>query len=414
MTIPARVSFRAFSRPANRLAGPCAVSLLMGIAACATPARAQIGEYEAVILGATDKTQAYGISADGKRQVGTNSSPTGDRAVIWNGSMDSYTDLNPAGQFDSRAMGISADGGTQVGIAGTKAYLWRGTAASAVNLNPFFYFSSQAYGVSGDGQTQVGVGIPNSGRGGATLWRGTADSLVSLAPDGYGTSYALAANGDGSLQGGYGATLGGGDDHALLWRGTADSVTDINPAGYQRSQVRAISRDGSLLAGVIGRTTGEHPALWSGSALIATDLLPAGYISGILTGISPKGRYQAGYARNSPFDLGHAGIWQGSADSFIDLQSLLPAIFDSSFATGVSDNGDVTGIATSVTTNGPRDVAVLWRHVSVSDTAPEPSALLLFGITVPFVTLRKSVWRRKWGLTLAPLRRYGMLYRATG
>ncbi len=73
------------------------------------------------------------------------------------------------------------------------------------------------------------------------------------------------------------------------------------------------------------------------------------------------GARQAGYA--SIGGKGHAGVWSGTAESFVDLQALLPATYTESYAQGIWSDGVTTlvvGGAYNTTTNHYE--AVLWKQ----------------------------------------------------
>jgi len=196
------------------------------------PARAT--EYRAIDLTPNGFTGATVNGAGGGRQVGYINTVNGNHAVIWNGSANGYTDLNPAGyNVKSEAYGIS--GKQQVGVAwGTTAsqyahaFLWNGSASGGIDLNPSSgYYSSLAYGTNGTQQ----VGIASSSTSyqpHAMLWSGTAASSVDLNPSGFTYSYGYSIG--GTQQAGYGVK--DGSFYALLWNGSSDSYTTLNPDGF--------------------------------------------------------------------------------------------------------------------------------------------------------------------------------------
>jgi hypothetical protein len=68
---------------------------------------------------------------------------------------------------------------------------------------------------------------------------------------------------------------------------------------------------------------------------------------------------------------GHALLWSGSADSCVDLNTFLPAGFVTSEATGIDEQGCITGTAFD---EGGRYHAVMWVPI------PEPTTLSLLAV----------------------------------
>jgi uncharacterized membrane protein len=146
----------------------------------------------------------------GEYQVGGGLSPTGkDHALLWNGTADSVTDLNPPGFDSSFAQGI-----------------W--------------------------GTSQVGYGVDDEGAGHALIWNGTAETAVSLNSPGYGVPLVYSASAAGQV-GFSGGPATGGRTHALFWKGTAESIVDLHPfvsllgAEYTGSAAYFIADDGSIV-----------------------------------------------------------------------------------------------------------------------------------------------------------------------
>jgi hypothetical protein len=263
-------------------------------------------------------------ATNGPQQVGFGDGPTPGfaHALLWNGSAASIVDLHPTrlpGFTVSFAQGTN--GAQQVGWASTSntvpghAMLWNGTADSAVDLNPATLSDSQAIGT--DGIHQVGGGtLAAAGRPGhAIAWAGTAASAVDLNPSGFSSSYALAVNADAVG----GAASRGAESHAIVWNLADHSFTDLNP---------------DTLAGI------------TGSVVQAV-----------------RGSQQAGYG-NGPNIYAHALLWNGTADSVVDLHALLPGDFTASIAYSFDNEGNIYGIAN----NDSGYFVVKW-------TVPEPALL---------------------------------------
>jgi MYXO-CTERM domain-containing protein len=146
------------------------------------------------------------------------------RASLWQGSAESWVNLNPAGASSSLANGIHAD--QQVGwasIAGTqRAGLWSGSAASWVDLHPAGATTSTAWGVH-DGR-QVGSAI-FGGIARAGLWEGSAASWVDLSQFltgswGSTTAFAIWSDETGTFVVGRGFNKDTGREEALMWHMT--------------------------------------------------------------------------------------------------------------------------------------------------------------------------------------------------
>jgi hypothetical protein len=188
--------------------------------------------------GLPGETYGYGGSTTtgGFQVVGKKSLAGRDSAVLWSGNSPqnlSFTDLHPAGAYESVAYGagpglngVAQQVGTSeaTSVSQSHAALWTGSAQSLVDLNPSGAFSSTAYGASviGNDAIQFGVSffpIPNSYIGRATVWEGTAQSATYYDAPGFQTVVASAAN-DRFLVG-YTYT------HALVWDIDTHALTDL-------------------------------------------------------------------------------------------------------------------------------------------------------------------------------------------
>jgi hypothetical protein len=94
---------------------------------------------------------------------------------------------------------------------------------------------------------------------------------------------------------------------------------------------------GTQQVGITGSTNSLSAALWTGTKESWVNLSPAGSTESLLN--ATNGTYQVGGARfgiNDPF---HAGVWNGTAGSYEDLSTYLPAGSFDSYATGVWNDG---------------------------------------------------------------------------
>jgi hypothetical protein len=198
---------------------------------------------------------------------------------------------------------------------------------------PVPWISGIAFGT--DGTQQVGEGAT-----GAALWSNTAASAVNLSPTnpalGITSSTALAVS--GTQQVGYGSGTGTDNNyHALLWNGTADSAVDLNPT-------------------------------------------QAGFTSSFA--YDTNGDVQVGYAYAGPYT---AAAWEGSADSFINLQSLLPSDISwlQSTAYSIDSSGNIYGVGITEVDGAGIEYAVEWSPV------PEPASASLLLIVGGAALLRR-------------------------
>ena len=224
-----------------------------------------------------------------------------------------------------------------------------GVANSAVDLRPTNLLNVTDTTASGtDGVHQVGFGSAALGTTHALLWSGTGASAVDLHPGGFDSSVAIGTS--GSHQVGYGLPTGSDKTHALLWNGTSASAIDLNHPGAMVSMAYGIS--GNQQVGSAGSPSVLHAALWNSTAS-AVDLNPTGF--GYSEALGTSGMQQVGYGYpngGTPYDDERHALWNGSSGSFVDLDLLLPAIFQDnvgpfhqSYAYSMNTLGDIFGFA---------------------------------------------------------------------
>jgi hypothetical protein len=103
----------------------------------------------------------------------------------------------------------------------------------------------------------------------------------------------------------------------------------------------------------------DHAGIWSGSAASWVDLHPAGATTSAVYGVS--GGRQAGFARIGGSD--HASLWNGTASSWIDLHAFAPAGFSSSSAVSIWSDASVIHVAGfGYNAQTGRTEALLWTR----------------------------------------------------
>ncbi len=167
-------------------------------------------------------------------EVGYGTSGLVTHAGFWTGTAASFVDLQPAtmntGQ-STLAYGVDEKHNTEVGTLDIpvqevgyygytpNAVLWNGTADSMTDLNPTGYAYSEAFGAGGG--LQVGYGAATNENEHACVWSGTAASFTDLhqfLPAGYVSSKATSIDAAGNIFGiAYAAGYFGGTSVPVEW-----------------------------------------------------------------------------------------------------------------------------------------------------------------------------------------------------
>ncbi|MEI8282746.1 MAG: PEP-CTERM sorting domain-containing protein, partial [Armatimonadota bacterium] len=230
------------------------------------------------------------------------------------------------------------------------------------------------FGVSANCQIGTGYGVGLSD-GEVLLWHGTALSMVDLTPLNAIRAHGYATTDTSQV----GQVDFGNGPHAVVWQGTRESAVDLHPSWAEYSDANAVY--GNQQVGRIGFFDQNdnffvHATMSSGSAASLIDLNPTGFEHSFATGINSNMQVGGGD--------GHAMVWLGSADNYIDLHATLTGLsttFDSSVATGIAENGDIIGYGTDQFGYH----AIRWTRV-----LPEPSSMLALGLGALLVLRRRK------------------------
>jgi hypothetical protein len=318
-------------------------------------ARVEAGSWRVTLLplpkGLTS-ARALGFGAGGVLGVAEARRPESLRRCLWVDGRPEVLD-GPAGFEAWHAGDRGLLGRVVAREKGRAALAERGPGGwSLVDLHPAGFATSVA--TAGRDGRQVGYGQPGGQPGPlpmpierGLLWSGTAASVVELrGPDPARQTRALAIAGDVQV-GEYGRNW---SLHAALWRGTPESMVDLHPtppAGYppevqvstasgagDGQQVGTVSWKKTDLATPVGRA-----ALWTGTAASFVDLTPARFEQAWARACA-RG-FQVGWAtRLAKTSEGlHAVLWNGAAEDFLDLHTLLPKPWNRSSAEDVAVEG---------------------------------------------------------------------------
>jgi hypothetical protein len=346
---------------------------LLLVVVCGLLPSAARSQWTVTYLQPTGPADSFGRGVSGVDQVGQAFVGGAYHAARWTGSAASFVDLSPAGPVASRL--TDTDGVNQVGAATfgfvEHSGIWSGTAASFADLHPL---SSPLSSVANDtaGAMQTGsVNFSVSGPVHAARWSLTAASYIDIHPGGsYLNSEGLGT--DGTSIAGDADT--GGVTHAALWRFTPDLFIDLHPVGASYSVANDV--DGAIQVGEADFAGTPHAALWSGSAGSFVDMNPPSAGGSRLRGVN--GGFQVGDAFVGPGASYKAGVWTGTAASFVNLHSFLtPFTYTSSEAWGVMTTTTNVYVVGSAFNSGlARSEAILW-----SIAVPEPGSISAIAAT---------------------------------
>jgi hypothetical protein len=133
---------------------------------------------------------------------------------------------------------------------------------------------------------------------------------------------------------GKGVPAGDFNNHSILWTAPGGEPTDLQPAGIEISIGRGT--DGVYQVGYGSAPNDfEHALLWQGTAQSMVDVHPTN-LPGIQQSgaVGVRGTQQVGFIGGPVTDNKlHAALWNGSADSAVDLHPMLLDYFVESWAT---------------------------------------------------------------------------------
>ncbi len=202
-------------------------------------------------------SRALAVSADGSTVVGISHSSSGYEAFIWtsSGGMVGLGDL-PGGSFSSAAYGVSADGSVVVGTSsGTLAFpepfMWTSSGGMVpLGVLPGGDVPSRVSGISDDGTTVVGRSKNAAGQDEAFRWTAETGMVGLGIPPGTYSSEATAVSADGSVVVGH--CPGPNGEEAFRWTSASGivSIGTLAPElSYPFSRAFGISADGSVIVG---------------------------------------------------------------------------------------------------------------------------------------------------------------------
>jgi hypothetical protein len=180
----------------------------------------------------------------------------------------------------------------------------------AVRLHPDGYYESEVYGVS-QGR-QAGDWQPTSLTEQPVIWSGSASGAITLSP--------VSQSEGGLLYGISGAHQVGAytPGHAALWSNTPASRVDLNPAGATSSEAYGCSSTDQVGYAAFPTTGLLEAGLWRGSAASWVDLHPPAVARNSIANAT-DGVHQVGTIQLIGTGVQHAAMWSGTAASFLDM-----------------------------------------------------------------------------------------------
>jgi hypothetical protein len=163
----------------------------------------------------------------------------------------------------------------------------------------------------------------------------------------------VAAEGDIALFATDGTRLAGSvHGRATLWPSPNAAPIDLSPKGMRMSEVQAL--DGEFQIGMAFKGFRARACLWRGGADSFVDITPKKFQTS--RALAAAQGYQVGFVREKDTTRGGSGgsdnravLWQGAADRWFDLHSLVDSKqYNASMASAIEIQGDVLRICGQV------------------------------------------------------------------
>jgi probable HAF family extracellular repeat protein len=301
------------------------------------------------------------------------------------------------GGTSSVARDFSGDGSTVVGYSAGNAFRWTSAGGMVALDQSAGFFGSDAYGVSADGSTVVG----DAGTGVAFRWT-PADGMVGLGflPGKSASSIAFDVSGDGATAVGY--STDGHLDEAFRWTSAGGMVGLGFLPGGTTSDAYGISGNGATIVGQSTNSAGFNEAfLWTSAGGMVGLGFASGGFSSAAFGISADGSTIVGDAAIGvpPCDASgnchHEAFRWTSASVMVGLG--LPPGFQDSFAFDVSADGSVV-VGSAYDSASHTYSAVFWD--AANGMRPLDEVLVELGVDLTGWRLSQAEAVSSDGLTL--------------
>jgi hypothetical protein len=184
---------------------------------------------------------------------------------------------------------------------------------------------------------------------------------------------------------------------ALVWASPNGDIVNLTPTNLQAFPVTSFAdgTDGARQVGgagepgILGNGGFTHAFLWNGTADSGIDLHPVG-LTGITNSyaIGISGNQQTGVGYNSSFPLTyHALVWNGTAASAVDLHPNISG-FDSSIADGTDGVRQVGEVENTITRSSH---ALVWSGTAATAADLNPTNLPGFDFSIAYGVNGKSI-----------------------
>jgi probable HAF family extracellular repeat protein len=267
--------------------------------------------------------EAVAVSADGSVVVGSCGTAAGvQRAFRWTQSGGTVLLDQPAGPTQSWATGVSGDGNTIAGYAGSNTSTrigWEGVRwqpGGGIDALTSAGAGVWASGISADGATVVGTvqGIGASDQSMAYRWTASGgmqqlgtlyDSLTTHA------SISRGISADGTTIVGDSNGTQGINSYGDSFRWTDGGGMTALGGAFTAS---ATSRDGQVIVGAADTTNGLQAFRWTAAdGIVFLGSVPGhdpGQYTSVALGVSGDGTRVVGYIEDQNTDLRQAFVWQ--------------------------------------------------------------------------------------------------------